>query len=103
MEFWAGILGVVVGGVLQFASARLNHWWNTKQERDYDAKLKDLLRQSLEAMPVGVEWRKLTTLCGIIGAPPEKTTRLLIELGARGSETEAGVWALAEKKPLRGS
>jgi len=32
------------------------------------------------------DWRKLSTLFRVIGADRDTTTRLLIELGARGSE-----------------
>lgn len=50
------------------------------------------------------EWRKLSTLSRVIGADADTTKRLLIELGARGSEKprEDGeeVWGLISKHPL---
>ena len=54
----------------------------------------------LENPPPDTEWRKLQTLSRIIGADYETTTRLLIEIGARGSEKENEVWALLSEKPL---
>ena len=45
-------------------------------------------------------WRKTATLSRVIGADREVTTRLLIEIGARGSESEDEVWGLIDEHPL---
>ena len=50
--------------------------------------------------PPGKEWRQLDTLARVIGADYATTKRLLIELGARGSETESDAWAMKAMKPL---
>lgn len=59
-----------------------------------------LLREMLEAR----DWRKLSTLSSVVGTDLETTRRLLIELGARGSEKlrQDGeeVWGLISKHPL---
>jgi hypothetical protein len=96
-----GLIGVVIGGVIQFVVQYLQDQRQTKSQRELDTKRKDLLKTALENPPPGKEWRQLDTLSRIVGADYETTTRLLIELGARGSETEEEVWALISKKPLR--
>lgn len=98
-----GIAGVVVGGAGQFIIEHCRHQRETKAQRELDDRRKVLLKQALENPPSGKEWRELTTLSRIIGADFATTTRLLIELGARGSEGEKDVWALLSNKPLRGS
>lgn len=99
-EFLLGIIGVAVGGFGQLVIDQRRHERETKPQQDLDNKRKELLKTALENPPPGTEWRKLQTLSRIIGANYETTTRLLIELGARGSETENEVWALRSKKPL---
>ncbi|USG62096.1 hypothetical protein NBZ79_03795 [Sneathiella marina] len=104
-DFWLGVIGgaigVVVGGAGQFTIDHLRHQRKTKAQRELDTRRKALLQTALENPPADTEWRKLTTLSRIIGADYETTTRLLIELGARGSEGEEDVWALLDDKPLR--
>lgn len=100
-EFLLGIIGVAVGAAGQFILDHYRHKRETKAQKDLDDKRKKLLRVALENPPAGTEWRNLSTLSRIIGADYETTTRLLIELGARGSEAENEVWALQSKKPLR--
>lgn len=100
MEFILGIFGVAIGAAIQFG---FNIWQQELKNRDkkvLDEKRRRLLKEALDHPPKGTEWRKLTTLCGLIGAEPNETTRLLIELGARGSETNNGTWALLSDKPL---
>lgn len=100
MEFLLGVAGVAVGAAIQFWFNLLLEKHKTKAQKELDDQRKALLRKALENMPPGKEWRKLTTLCGIVGAEPNETTRLLIELGARGSEGDEEVWALLSDKPL---
>ncbi len=100
-EFMIGIAGVIVGAFIQFSFHRLDRHLDTRKQRELDDARKALLKTALENPPDGTEWRALSTLSRIIGANYETTTRLLIELGARGSETENEVWALLTKKPLR--
>jgi hypothetical protein len=99
-EFWLGIIGVAVGSIGQFFIDRLRYNRETKAQRELDDRRKELLKEALENPPPGNEWRQLQTLSRIIGANYETTTRLLIEIGARGSETENEVWALRSEKPL---
>lgn len=99
-EFILGMVGVVVGATLQGILDYCRHKRETKAQRELDNTRIGLLTTALENPPVGTEWRKLETLSRIIGADHQTTTRLLIELGARGSESENDVWALQSKKPL---
>lgn len=103
-DFWLGVfggaIGVVVGGAGQFAIDHFRHQRTTKAQQELDTRRKALLQTALENMPADTEWRKLSTLSRIIGTDYETTTRLLIELGARGSEGEKDVWALLDDKPL---
>ena len=101
MDFLLGIIGVLVGSASQAAFEHCRHMYETKAQRDLDERRKALLKAALESPPNGSEWRKLETLSRIVGANYETTTRLLIELGARGSELDNDVWALLSDKPLR--
>jgi hypothetical protein len=103
-DFWLGVfggaIGVVVGGAGQFAIDHFRHQRTTKAKQELDGRRKALLQTALENPPADTEWRNLSTLSRIIGADYETTTRLLIELEARGSEGEEDVWALLKDKPL---
>jgi hypothetical protein len=101
IEFFLGILGVIVGGAVQFGFNLLGDRMESRQQRKLDERRKELLKHALENPPNGKEWRSIQTLSRIIGADYETTTRLLIEVGARGSESENDVWALIEAKPLK--
>jgi hypothetical protein len=100
-DFFLGIAGVVVGAVGQYLIEHCRYIRDTKAQRELDDERKKLLKTALENPPLGKEWRELATLSRIIGADFETTTRLLIEVGARGSEGEKQLWALLSKKPLR--
>ena len=103
-DFWLGIIGVAVGVAVsstgQFLIDHFRHKRETKAQRELDDRRKELLKDALKNPPPGKEWRELQTLSRIIGADYETTTRLLIEIGARGSEKENEVWALLSEKPL---
>lgn len=99
-DFWLGIIGVFIGIAVTLLADWLKHLWQTKGQRDLDARRKSMLTKMLKNRPKNTEWRKLETLASVIGADFPTTTRLLIELGARGSEEEEAVWALLENKPL---
>lgn len=98
-DFWLGILGTGVGSAITLAGQWLKHCWETKTVRKRDDDRKALLRQMLDN-PGTTGWRKLVTLSRVIGASPDETARLLIEIGARGSEAEEQVWAYIKEKPL---
>jgi hypothetical protein len=97
-DFWQGIIGVVVGSGTMLLVNWCQHKWQTSEQRKLDEKRKAMLSTML--MSGDHNWRKLETLSRVIGADYATTTRLLIELGARGSESEREVWALQSRKPL---
>ena len=45
-------------------------------------------------------WRKLDTLMHVIGANEETTKRLLLDIGARGSEDKQELWGLIKFHPF---
>lgn len=97
---WVGLIGVVVGGALTTLKDFLTTWYAGRKQRVLDQAQTKLLQQMLDAR----DWRKLSTLARIIGADAGTTRRLLIELGARGSEKlredNEEVWGLISKHPL---
>jgi hypothetical protein len=76
------------------------NWLQHRNEKTLD----DARKKLLEKMLYSSDWRKLSTLFRVIGADRDTTTRLLIELGARGSEKQRPdgeeVWGLISKHPL---
>src|SRR4051794_1060044 len=96
--FWSGFFGVLTGAGVSYFGIWLQHHLATRERQRIDGIRKETLKYMLENPPVGKEWRKLQTLSRVIGADYETTTRLLVELEARGSETESEVWALKSKK-----
>jgi hypothetical protein len=102
-QFWiaiVGLIGGVVGGVLVIAGNILLNWLQHRNEKALDNARKRLLEQMLRDS----DWRKLSTLFRVIGANRDTTTRLLMEIGARGSEKQREdgeeVWGLISKHPL---
>jgi hypothetical protein len=45
-------------------------------------------------------WRNISTLSRVVGADEETTKKLLIEIGARGSELDDKLWGLIKYHPL---
>lgn len=98
-EFWAGIIGVVVGGVVTTLGHLIVHHWQTAAARKRDEKRKAILTEMLNN-PGPEGWRKMETMANVIGASRDETARLLIELDARASETGKDVWAFIKDKPI---
>ena len=92
-----GFGGAVVGSIATIAGQILKHWLEEQSKARADRPRKALLLQMLQA---GYEWRNLSTLMHVIGADEETTKRLLLEIGARASETGEPLWALIKNQPL---
>jgi hypothetical protein len=96
----AAILGAIVGGVTTFAGTVLTEIVRSYLATRADRPRKALLNRMLEdARP----WRKISTLSRVIGSSESDTRRLLVEIGARGSETpgaDGEVWGLIARHPL---
>lgn len=102
-SFWisvVGFVGVIVGAAITVAGNFLLHWFQDGPRRELDERRKKLLEQMLRDPRFKDHWRKITTLSRVVGADEETTKRLLIELGARGSEKDDGLWGLLEHYPL---
>lgn len=94
------LFGALIGAAAAIGGVVLKDVLERRRRDADDAPRKALLLQMLTNRPSGVEWRKMETLSRVIGASREQTARLLISIGARGSEAENDVWALISEKPL---
>lgn len=102
-SFWValiGFIGVVVGALITVAGSFVLHWVQGLPLRRLDQGRKSLLEKMLRDPGFKDNWRKVETLSRVVGADEETTKRLLIELGARGSEKDDGLWGLLEYHPL---
>lgn len=95
--YW--LLGIIIGAILQYFASYFLYKQQTKTQRELDKKRKDYLLIMLKN-PGPKGWRKMETLSSVIGASRDDTARLLIELGARASETGNDTWALIKDMPL---
>ncbi len=95
-EFWAGLLGSLIGAATGLGAVYLAHLLDRGPQQKLDKRRKALLLPMLQVEG----WRKIETLSRVIGADHDTTKRLLIDMGARGSEKENDVWALISKHPL---
>ena len=100
-EFWAALIGAIVGGVITVAGQLIVHKVTTSEQRKLRQSRKDLLEKMLKN-PGNSGWRKMSTLSGVIGASREETAELLIEVKARRSTKDEDVWAYIIDKPLPG-
>lgn len=95
---WAAIIGSFVGGLVSFGGTWLNAHLTRKRPDPADEAAKSILRQML-----GVEsshWRTMRTLSNVVGLSEERTRELLLEIGARGSESNPELWGLISRNPL---
>lgn len=102
-RFWiavVGLVGVIIGAVITVAGNLLLHWFQDNPRRKLDEGRKELLEQMLRDSRFKEHWRKIATLSRVIGADEETTKRLLIEIRARGSERDDGLWSLLYYHPL---
>ena len=101
--FWVaiiGLVGAVIGSLLTLAGNFLLHWFQDRPRRILDNGRKKLLKIMLDDTRFPNQWRRLSTLSRVIGADEETTKRLLIEVGARGSEKDDGFWGLITHHPF---
>jgi hypothetical protein len=95
-----GLIGVVVGSALTLLSKVVEHCLKERTIAQKDRPRKKLLLEMLEDNRFTHHWRKLDTLMHVIGANEETTKRLLLELGARGSEDQQELWGLIKHHPF---
>ncbi len=95
-----GLVGVIVGAIISVLGNVVIHYLQNRRKDTLDELRKDLLLKMLDNDRFPNKWRKLETLSRVIGADDEITKRLLIEIGARGSESESNSWGLLKHHPL---
>jgi hypothetical protein len=76
------------------------HWFQDGPRRRLEDGRTKLLLQMLRDGRFQDRWRKLSTLSRVVGADEDSTKRLLIDVGARGSEKDDGLWGLIESHPF---
>ena len=64
----------------------------------YDKAIRELLLKMLQGEP---RWRKVQTLAAVTGLTVKEVKEYLVELKARGSETNGNLWGLIERNPLK--
>ena len=104
-RFWIaliGLLGGIVGALLTLFGNVVLQWLKEMPKRELDKKRKAILAEMLDDTRFPEKWRELNTLSAVIGADEEETKRLLVEIGARGSEKADGKWGLVKNHPFLG-
>ena len=91
-----GLLGVVIGVLGTF----LRDYLQDRHRRKLDKGRKEMLLEMLRDNRFPKKWRAIATMSRVVGADEEVTKRLLIEVGARGSEKDDGLWGLIEYHPF---
>ncbi len=93
-----GLAGVFIGVIIQILGNVVVHCLQQRAKDRTDIKRKELLMTMLE--DERFTWRQLETLMHVIGADEETTKRLLLEIGARGSEDKQELWGLIKRNPF---
>ena len=103
-SFWiavVGLIGVLLGSAITVGGNLLLHWLKERSNKQLEESRKNLLLQMLRDSRFPEHWRQFSTLSRVIGADEETTKKLLIQVGARGSEKDDGLWGLIEYHPLQ--
>ena len=95
-----GFAGVAVGALIGVGGTLLLHWMQSRPTQKLDKQRGALLIVMLNDDRFPNHWRHISTLSRVIGASQATTTRLLIQIGARGSEKNDGMWGLLKHHPL---
>ena len=95
-----GLIGALLGSVLTIVGNSFNQYYGRRADAKRDEPRRRVLRQLLEDDRFADHWRRLDTLMHVIGSDEATTTRLLIEVGARGSEDGQRLWGLMKYHPF---
>lgn len=94
------LLGTVLGTVGSLATTWLSSHLSRKSAHPkFDKAVEGLLKQMLATGP---NWRRLETMARVTGLSEKETREYLIEIGARGSETNGALWGLITRNPVSG-
>ena len=94
---WTGFFGTLAGAVATLGGIILTERLNSHRQARKDKPREELLKKMLEN---GFSWRSLSTLSNVTGLDEDEAKRLLVEIGARGSETNPSLWGLVSRNPL---
>ena len=100
-ESWTVVVAAIGGGAVgilgpiikAFVDDHLAHKRGDPLEEARKKVLLDMLEN-------GPEWRNIGTLCDVIGANPGEARKLLLQVGARGSERGNDMWGLISRNPF---
>jgi hypothetical protein len=95
---WAAIIGSVVGGLGTFGATWLSAHLNRVRPSPADITAKQLLKDMLDVPEL--HWRSIRSMSNVVGQNEELTRKLLLEIGARGSEKNPELWGLISRNPL---
>ena len=101
-EGWMGLIGALIGALIGGGITLFGQKWQydreTKLQRTRDDGRRNLLRKMLDCK--AFKGRTLKNMSIVIGAPPEETARLLIDIDARGLIGEKETWGYIKDYPL---
>ena len=95
-----GLMGTVVAALIIAGGTVLLYHLQDRHRRKLDRGRKEILLKMLRDERHPGRWRKISTMSRVVGADEEVTKRLLIDVGARGSEQDDGLWGLIEYHPF---
>ncbi len=95
-------LWVVLGAAIGTAGSVSTTWLSAFLSRQsshpkYDKAIEELLQAMLSNGP---KWRNLSTLAAVTGLSENHVKEYLVEMRARGSETNPRLWGLVSRNPL---
>ncbi len=91
------LLGALIGATSTLCGIVLNGYIERTRKAETEAIPKTLLTKMLNGHR---DWRRLSTLTNVTGLSEADGKRLLLQLGARGSETNGALWGLISRNPL---
>lgn len=95
--FWV-VVGAAIGTLGSIGTTWLTAYLGRQSKfPKYDRAVEKLLRDMLNGE---YKWRSLETLANVTGLTEKHAREYLIELGARGSETDPRLWGLISRNPL---
>jgi hypothetical protein len=93
----AAFLGALSGAAASLGGIVVTDWLQARRREKAAEPKKKLLRDMLAG---GLNWRQLSTLSNVTGLTESEAKQLLVEIGARGSETNPSLWGLISRNPL---
>jgi len=94
---FAAFLGAIVGAIASMGGIVTTDYLQSRRKMKADEPKRELLRNMLQG---GHNWRRLSTLANVTGLTESEAKQLLVEIRARGSETDPSLWGLVSRNPL---